>query len=349
MTMPIAYLTNLDGIRTIAVLLVVVSHLLLQLTNGGEPAFYSYRTMGRVGVAIFFVHTTLVLMASLARHGPTAIPFYMRRIFRIYPLSVAVVLFFALLQWLSHVPIDTGKLLSNLLLVQNLTGDASLPRPLWSLPYEVQMYLVLPLLYRVTGTRRAVAWTGLVYAVALLTALALPARSLAAKLMLYVPCFLPGVLAFVLSRQRQASASPVPLFGLIAIGGVLAVPMAAAAGVPEMPLLWGLCLALGLTIPGRRQLADPLLVRGTHLVAKYSYGIYITHVLALGAIDGLVPGPAIVQWAAMLILLPGLAYVCYHGIEKHGVALGARLADRLAGTNHQNIGDAGQSDQARIG
>jgi peptidoglycan/LPS O-acetylase OafA/YrhL len=104
-----------------------------------------------------------------------------------------------------------------------------------------------------------------------------------------------------------------------------------------------------LTIPGRRQLGNPLLVRGSHLVAKYSYGIYITHVLALGAIDGLMPGSAIVQWAAMLILLPGLAYVCYHGIEKHGVALGARLADRLAGTKHQNIGDAAQSDQARIG
>jgi hypothetical protein len=131
-TMPTAYLTNLDGIRTIAVLLVVVSHLLLQLTNGGEPAFYSFRTMGRVGVAIFFVHTTLVLMASLARHGPTAIPFYVRRIFRIYPLSVAVVLFFALLQWLSHMPTDTGELLSNLFLVQNLTGDASLPRPLYA-------------------------------------------------------------------------------------------------------------------------------------------------------------------------------------------------------------------------
>jgi hypothetical protein len=76
--MPIAYSANLDGIRTIAVLLVVVSHLVLQLTNGGEPAFYSVRTMGRVGVAIFFVHTTLVLMASLARHGPAAIPFHVR-------------------------------------------------------------------------------------------------------------------------------------------------------------------------------------------------------------------------------------------------------------------------------
>jgi peptidoglycan/LPS O-acetylase OafA/YrhL len=265
-------------------------------------------------------------MASLARHGPAAGPFYVRRMFRIYPLSVAIVLLFALLQRVAHVPIDTGKLLSNLFLVQNLTGDASFPRPLWSLPYEVQMYLVLPVLYRVTGTRRPVAWAGLVYGGSLFAALALPSHSLASKLMLYVPCFLPGVLAFALSRQWQECRSPVPLFGLIVIGGVVGVPAAVAAGVPEMPLLWVLCLAIGLAIPGRRQLDNALAVRGSHLVAKYSYGIYITHVLALGAIDGLVPGPAVVQWAAMLVLLPGLAYTCYHGIEKHGIALGARLA-----------------------
>jgi hypothetical protein len=32
----------------------------------------------------------------------------------------------------------------------------------------------------------------------------------------------------------------------------------------------------------------------------------------------------------MLILLPGLVYICYHGIEKHRIALGARLAASYA-------------------
>ena len=201
-----AYLSTLDAIRAIAVSLVVVSHLLLQLTEGVEPVAYSYRTMGRVGVAIFFVHTTLVLMASLERHGPAAIPFYVRRIFRIYPLSVAVVLFFALLQLAAKTPIDTGKLLSNLFLVQNLTGHASFPRPLWSLPYEVQMYLVLPALYQITRTRRPVMWAGLLCVGSVLMVLTLPATSLALKLMLYVPCFLPGVLAFVLTFMNLGDA-----------------------------------------------------------------------------------------------------------------------------------------------
>lgn len=325
-----AYLSILDGIRAIAVLLVVVSHLLLQLTNGAEPSIYSFRTMGRVGVGIFFVHTTLVLMASLARHGSAPLPFYIRRVFRIYPLSIAIVSLFALLQAIAHVPIDTAKLLSNLLLVQNITGEASFPRPLWSLPYEVQMYLVLPALYRLTGTRRPLMWASLLWTWSVIMALTLPTESLAYKLMQYVPCFLPGVLAFVISRKTQAMASPLQLFGLVFVGGVIGVPMLVAFGLPEMPLLWGLCLALGLAISRSRELRNRHLVRGSGLIAKYSYGVYMTHVLALGAIDGLVPGPAIVQWAAMLILLPGLAYICYHGIEKRGVALGARLAARCA-------------------
>lgn len=326
-----AYLTNLDGIRAIAVLLVVVSHLLLQLTNGEEPAIYSFRTMGRVGVAIFFVHTTLVLMMSLERHGRATIPFYIRRFFRIYPLSIVVVSFFGLLQLAAHVPIDIGKLLSNLFLVQNITGHASFPRPLWSLPYEVQMYLVLPFLYRLTTTRQPFAWLAMIYAWVILMVITLPSDSLTSKLIIYVPCFLPGVLAFVLPRQKKSETSPGLLFGQIAIVGVLGIPALVAAGVPEMPLLWALCIAIGLTLPACRQLKEGLVSSGSHLIAKYSYGVYLTHVLALGAVDGLVPGPVIVQWAAMLILLPGLAYICYHGIEKHGVALGARLAARCGG------------------
>jgi peptidoglycan/LPS O-acetylase OafA/YrhL len=345
-----AYLSTLDAIRAIAVILVVVSHLLLQLASGVEPAVYSFRTMGRVGVAIFFVHTTLVLMASLERHGTAAIPFYVRRIFRIYPLSIAAVLFFALLQLGSTIPIDAGNLLSNLFLVQNLTGHASLPRPLWSLPYEVQMYLVLPALYQIMRTRRPVLWAGLLFVGSVLMALTLPPASLALKLMLYVPCFLPGVLAFVLFRQVQATASPLLLFGLIVGVGVLAIPMLVAAGVPEMPLLWSLCAAIGLTIPICRQLENKRLALGANLIAKYSYGIYLTHVLSLGAIDGLMPGPAIVQWAAMLILLPGLAYICYHGIEKHGIALGARLAARCATDSKRDalLGTAGSNQTGRL-
>lgn len=341
-----ASLPNLDGIRAIAVSLVVVSHLLLQLAGGEDLAGYSFHAMGHVGVAIFFVHTTLVLMASLERHGSAAIPFYVRRFFRIYPLAIAVVVLIALLQLAANLPIDIGKFLSNLFLVQNITGHDPTPHPLWSLPYEVQMYAVLPALYQITKTRHPTTWTGLLYVGSVLLILALEPASLGYRLLRFAPCFLSGLLAFALSKRIQTKTSPLVFFGLVLALGVLGVPMLVAAGLPEIPLMWILCLALGLTIPTCRQLRNERLARGAKLIATYSYGIYITHVFALGAIDGLMPGPAIVQWAAMLILLPGLAYICYHGIEKHGIALGAYLADRCAvDLGHDGVRGTAAADQ----
>lgn len=331
-----AYLSILDGIRTIAVLLVVVCHLVLQLTAGAEPAYYSVRAMGHLGVAIFFVHTTLVLMGSLKRHGPAPIPFYVRRVFRIYPLAIAIVSFIALMQLTSPNPMDLGRLLSNLFLVQNLTGDQPYIGPLWSLPYEVQMYLCLPLLYAVTCTRRPVLWSAMLYVAAIVLAAAdtgnlahfhVPATS--PSLLRYVPCFIPGALAFVLAGRIPQVLPPFGL-GLVLTAIVVLAPWLVAIGAPETLVMWAVCLVLGLTIPACRELTSQPIARATKTVATYSYGVYLTHVFALGAIEGLMPGPAIVQWAAMLILLPGLAYICYHGIEKRGVALGARLAERLS-------------------
>ena len=100
---------------------------------------------------IFFVHTSLVLMLSMQRmkkfNGMGLVwTFYVRRFFRIYPLSiVTVVLVFwlgipeqALAVFQSPSRLDW---LSNLLLIQNLSRSRSAIAPLWSLPWEVQMYL----------------------------------------------------------------------------------------------------------------------------------------------------------------------------------------------------------------
>src|ERR1700753_2908150 len=98
--------------------------------------------MGRLGVLMFFVHTSLVLMFSLerseARHTVHLFQdFYIRRAFRIYPLSG----FFVLLAWIFAMPQtpggppgapSTSQLWANLLLVQNIAGRKNLISPLWS-------------------------------------------------------------------------------------------------------------------------------------------------------------------------------------------------------------------------
>jgi peptidoglycan/LPS O-acetylase OafA/YrhL len=320
---------NLDLLRTIAVSLVVICHLVLAL-NGGNSDSYDLRALGHAGVALFFVHTTLVLLQSLQRTGGAALPFYVRRVFRLYPLSITIVLFFALLKWLagSH---DTAQVWANLLLVMNITGHQPIPAPLWSLPYEVQMYMVLPLLYVAATKRRSLLWAVALFAASVLVALSLPSDSLAFRLLRFVPCFLPGVLAFVLLRRVRPFLSAWVLPAVVVCWAVLCVPLLVSAGASEVHLLWSVSLLAGLTIPLCRPMPQGRIARACALVALYSYGIYLTHDFAIWPLNGLVPGlPWFAQWGSFLVLLVGLPYIVYHGIEKRGIRLGVHLAQRLS-------------------
>lgn len=320
---------NLDLLRTCAIGLVVLSHVLLFVTDGKSSSLYNFHTMGRIGVAIFFVHTTLVLMMSLERQGAGAGPFMIRRLLRIYPLSVAIVALMTLFSLVEGRPIDLGKVLSNLLLIQNLTGAASTPHTLWTLPYEVQMYLLLPVLYTVTRSARPLQWTALI-----LAGTVVAASISGIQLVQYVSCFLPGMLAFVLGRRTSATLSPWLLF-LVVGTAILVIPALVAAGLPETPLFWVMCLLLGLIIPLCRQLASKPLARAGNVVATYSYSIYLTHLLAFGyAFGGLIPGPWFVQWGVFLAMLAGLPCLTYRYIEKPGIDLGIKLAQRIRHARH---------------
>src|SRR2546423_15543731 len=80
----------------------------------------------------------------------------LRRGFRLYPLSILIVLAVYFLKIpaadfragvLLPVHVDTVGLLANVLLVQNLTYAPYIVAQLWSLPFEIQMYLLLPTLF----------------------------------------------------------------------------------------------------------------------------------------------------------------------------------------------------------
>jgi peptidoglycan/LPS O-acetylase OafA/YrhL len=319
---------NLDLLRSIAVGLVVFSHLRFFL-GWQSGAVYSLDTLGRLGVAIFFVHTTLVLMMSLERQPGTR-AFFVRRFFRLYPLAAFMVLLTALMLYRFGKPVPADLVLANLLLIQNLTGHDSIPGPLWSLPMEVQMYLVLPALYAVTKSARPLLWTALLCAGALALGAAgfaaFPKRAPSFPLQ-YVPCFLPGVLAYVLGRRVTARFSPLTLFGVVALAA-LTIPFVVAAGVPETPAFWGVCLALGITIPLCRQIPSGMIAKCAKTVATYSYGIYLTHMMALWfAFSN--PLPWFVQWGIFLVMLPGLALIAYRWIEAPGIALGVRLSTQV--------------------
>ena len=320
---------NLDVLRAFAVLCVLVAHVRQYVVHMPIQLYQ----MARFGVLMFFVHTCLVLLFSLERTRlgarEASLNFYVRRAFRIYPLSILTVLAVALL----HIPrepdvlfewIGAKQLISNLTLTQNLTGAESMPAPLWSLPWEVQMYLVLPLLFFLF--RRRSVWWGLgLWAAAVVGAHA----PLEVFILRFFPCFLGGLIAYQSRNMRTARVASGYLWpaALLAVSGFHALCWRTS----EQALGGGIsCLLLGLLIPLFREMPVSWFTRAGHIVAKYSYGIYLVHLPAIWfAFFKLEHVPAALRWTVFVVLSAGLPVALYHLLEAPLINVGRRLAERL--------------------
>ncbi len=172
---------NFDFLRLLAAGLVLVSHL-YPLTGVKDDRLLTYVNslgLGMVGISIFFVISGYLVMQSWTR-DPDPLRYAARRALRIYPALVVVVLMtmfvlgplvtsLPLLQYFQQ-PRFVGYL--NVLLLfpmpYVLPGVfASNPLPgavngsLWTLPYEVTMYLLLALVALTRLKESAVFWVGI--------------------------------------------------------------------------------------------------------------------------------------------------------------------------------------------
>ena len=152
-------LPGLDGIRGIAILLVVVSH--AEMAGSTMQAEWIAR-LGDLGVKLFFVLSgfliTTLLLQEQARTGRIAYGrFLVRRAFRILPAAYAFILCVigaSMLGWITLQPGDT---------LHALTYTAEFGAPswwighLWSLSIEEQYYFVWPLILSLVRPRLG-AW-----------------------------------------------------------------------------------------------------------------------------------------------------------------------------------------------
>jgi peptidoglycan/LPS O-acetylase OafA/YrhL len=345
---------NLDMMRSVAVLFVVFFHvlLLLQRTQLGP---FNLHSIGQWGVLLFFVHTSLVLMLSLERQGRRTQGsglywvFYVRRIFRIYPLSILVVLVVAIFRlpvWDLHgvflaAQLRPREVLSNILLVQNLTHAESVIAVLWSLPYEMQMYLILPPLFLLArATRNLLALAG-IWIGAVLVALATIRFHHFAGLVVYVPCFVPGIIAYKLTKLRNGKL-PFHLWP-----ATIAVVTWIFLRKPTDPMGWICCLLIGLAIPEFREMTSAGLKKACHLIARYSYGIYLTHLICLWlAFDRLNALPMMGRWLVFTLSLVVIPVALYHTIEQPMITLGRHWIERIARRRSAQVPVAPENEPA---
>ena len=158
------YRPDVDGLRAIAVLTVVGYHAFPDLVPGGF-----------IGVDIFFVISgfliSSLILGSLERGRFSFAEFYARRIKRIFPALLAVLLACGALGWFVLLPDEYRQLgkhvaagagfVSNFVLWKeadyfDVLSDLKPLLHLWSLGIEEQFYIVWPVLLYATWRRRPV-------------------------------------------------------------------------------------------------------------------------------------------------------------------------------------------------
>ncbi|MGH6767767.1 MAG: acyltransferase family protein [Xanthobacteraceae bacterium] len=214
------YRADIDGLRAVAVLLVVAFH-----------AFPKHVTGGFVGVDIFFVISGFlisgIIYKGLADGDFGFLAFYARRIKRIFPALIVVLIASAIVGWLILFPFDYRVLGKHIAAgagsVENFAylqeagyfDTAAELKPLlhlWSLGVEEQFYIVWPLLVVLAWPYRKapIAVAAIIFAISLIWCVALTATDPAAAFYLPFTRFwelmLGCMLAFAVFGAGRASS-----------------------------------------------------------------------------------------------------------------------------------------------
>ena len=297
---------DIDGLRAVAVVLVLLFHAFPTVLQGGF-----------IGVDVFFVISgyliTGIILRELHAGQFSLTEFYVRRIRRIFPALVAVMLVSLCAGWFLLLPDEFSKLAGQVLagagFVSNIAfwrqsgyfDDDAVVKPmlhLWSLGVEEQFYIVWPLLLMVLARRRRWEMSAVLTLLALsfVVNVLLTGHNATAAFFLPVPRFWELMAGAALACEAQAGLSPVlgerlqTLASLIGTG--LIVGSALAIGPSSaFPGCWAAAPVLGAVLILR---AGPNGWVNRHLLStskmrylgKISYPLYLWHwpVLSIAAI-----------------------------------------------------------------
>jgi peptidoglycan/LPS O-acetylase OafA/YrhL len=233
------YLPQLDGLRAVAIVLVLIHHAIVPVPFGGL-----------VGVDVFFVLSgfliTGILLREREKYGTIRLKrFYARRFLRLYPpLLVAVIVVFIPGLVLTAVPwrylVDTVIALTYTtpIVVLFVSGVSTVWRQTWSLGMEELFYLVWPMLvligFRARRWRTVLLVTATVLGAVFLTACVVTGAGGASipYLLRAGGLFLGCALAILLHKRSPRVPQVVAVVGLVLIGlGVVAATSDVYEGV----------------------------------------------------------------------------------------------------------------------
>lgn len=344
-----SYLPLVDGLRALAVLMVLATH--APIIQNFAPSYYFWKLVdvahfAYFGVDIFFVLSgfliTRLLLKERERTGGISLSqFFIKRALRILPIYYLCVLVMVL-----AFPQSWHGVPSLAVFVFNYYhAFHSTPYPMehaWSLAVEEQFYLLWPILIAILPLRWGRRVTGLVIpALALLASMALAASlepTLAATLInkaLPTRMLSLSLGAYLAFREKEG-AVPSNLECLLLVASGLAIAVLAAGGrilgyvAPD----WYWCFTLfgyaliDLALLAYIALGKPvapvaaiLTARPVVYIGRISYGLYLYHLLIfyiLGINEAALAGRGIplLLWVSAMVACFAVAALSFELIEK---------------------------------
>ncbi len=335
---PTPYRPEIDGLRAVPVLLVLVFHFRL-VPDLGEAGF--------IGVDVFFVISGYLITGLLLRAMETAsfspIQFYAHRVRRLAPALVTTLAACLVYAWWRLLPNDFGEFVRQLVATQwyganfyywqhigyfGLGVDRTALLHTWSLAVEEQFYLLYPLAI-IAVHRWARTWLLPLLALGILTSFGLNVLLVESKpnaVFYLLPAraweLLAGaVLNFAptASWRNRMRAEVLGLTGLVAIGLALWLhhPGVSVPGWFGVLPVAGAAAILYACAGNRNVIARAFAAKPVVYLGRISYPAYLVH-WPLHVFAGLELGShytAGARWGMFLVSLL-LASAVYHGIEQ---------------------------------
>jgi peptidoglycan/LPS O-acetylase OafA/YrhL len=139
----------LDGLRAVAVLLVVYAHLTRFVFTDLRAFTSEWLHAGTAGVMLFFLVSGYIIPASLERHGDLR-AFWRSRIRRLFPLYLAVIAVLVA----THPPQNPlATAVGHATMLPFLAGVPLITAVFWTLSFEMAFYLLVTTLFTVRATR----------------------------------------------------------------------------------------------------------------------------------------------------------------------------------------------------
>jgi peptidoglycan/LPS O-acetylase OafA/YrhL len=323
---------NFNLIRFIAATMVIYGHSFpLSCGRGAGDILYNHvgQSLGDLAVNIFFVTSGFLVTKSLLNRGGL-IPFFFARILRIYPALITAMLFCVVIIGPCFTSVSLKEFFSsgqtyaffvhNVLLVNKhiqylLPGVfGSVPYPdvingsLWTLPYEIWMYISLAILAAVglIHKPRVLAFlTGAAFCLYDLNSAFSFSMGIADSLLRFLSYFYLGAIAFV---YREKIMLYWRVFGTLLILCIVTAGTAAFTAALTLATAYGVfCCAY---LPGRALTAF-------NKIGDYSYGLYIYAFPVQQAVAAVTPGiMPMDMFAVSFVIILLLAIASWHVIEK---------------------------------